>query len=59
MRTFYTIQEVDGQGFWDDYHRKFRGYLWAEKFKTEEELLTYAQKQGIGVFKITKVYDTK
>ena len=54
MRTFYTIQEVDGQGFWDDYYRKFRGYLWAEKFKTEEELLIYAQKQGIGIFKITK-----
>lgn len=38
MTTFYTIQEVDGFGFWDDHHKRFRGYLWAKKFKTEQGL---------------------
>lgn len=59
MKQFYTIQEADGGGFWSDYDGRFRGYLWAEKFKTEDALLTYAQKRNVGAFKITKIYDTK
>lgn len=59
MRTIYLIQEPDGFGFWSDYDSKFRGYLWAKKFNTKEELLEYTKKRDVGVFKITKVYDTK
>lgn len=59
MREFYVIQEVDGMGFWSDYDSRFRGYLWTDKFETKAELLQYAQKRNIGIFIITKVYDTK
>lgn len=59
MKTFYLIQEVDGFGFWDDWNRRFRGYLYATYFPTEEDLLAYAKKENIGAFRIAKIYDTK
>lgn len=59
MTTFYVIKEVEGMGFWSDYDSRFRGYLWATQFKTKEELLNYTNKRGIGVFRITKIFDTK
>ena len=59
MNSFYVIQEIGRGSFWSDYDGYFRPYLWATKFDTEEEIIEYAKKRGIGVFKITKVYDTK
>ena len=59
MKEFYVIQEIDGFGFWDNLHRKFRGYLFTHHFISEEELRIFAKKENIGVFKITKIFDTK
>ncbi len=59
MKKLYLIQDVDGMGFWSHHDRKFKGYLWAEKFDDKIELLTYAREENIGVFRITEAFDTK
>lgn len=59
MVTRYVIHDIDGNGYWSDKHRLFKGFIWADQFETEESALEYAKKANVGVFKITKIYDTK
>lgn len=61
MKTKYLIQSILTNRLWSGITglRFSESYLDAIKFDSEEELLEYAQKESIGVFKIMKIYDTK
>lgn len=61
MVTRYVIQSILTNLLWSGKRgiRFGKSYLDAVKFESEEELLGYAQKEAIGVFKIMKIYDTK
>lgn len=59
MKITYLIESVDSFGFWAYGYNKFKGWLYRAEFSSEEEAIEYAKKNNIGVFKITKVYDTK
>lgn len=61
MRTTYLIQSILSNLLWSGKRgiRFGKSYIDAIKFESEEELLEYAQKESIGVFKIMKIYDTK
>lgn len=59
MKTGYVIHDIDGHGYWSDEHKRFKGFIWAEWFDSKTELLEYAEKVNVGIFKIMKIYDTK
>jgi len=59
MTTRYLIQEIDGTGFWSKGYRRFKGFLFADQFESEDQALIYAKKECIGIFKIIKIYDTR
>jgi len=59
MKIEYVIQDVNTHGFWSASYREFKGYLYATWFESEEELLKYVKEENVGIFKITKIYDTK
>ena len=59
MKIYYVIEDITNGGFWDSHYRKFRGWLFAEKFNSENEALIFAEKEVRGVFKITKIYYIK
>ena len=59
MKKYYVIVNVIDGGFWSDYDKRFRGFLWATKFKTEEQLLAYATKEKIKTFTITTIFETE
>lgn len=59
MKTIYVIEDITNGGFWDSHCRRFRGWLYAVKFNSEEGALTFAEKEVRGIFKITKIYDIK
>jgi len=59
MVVRYVITDIDGYGYWATDYRRFKGFLFADQFESEEKALEAAQKENVGVFKITKIYDTK
>ena len=59
MIARYVITDIDGNGYWSEQHRRFKDFIWTEQFDSEDELLKYAEKESVGVFKITKIYDSK
>lgn len=59
MVTRYVIQDIDNQGYWSDDFKRFKGFIFAAQYESEEKALETAKKDNVGVFKITKIYDTK
>jgi len=59
MKTLYVIEDITASIFWAESYGTFLDWIHVTKFSSEEQLLKYAQERNIGVFKITKVYDTK
>ena len=59
MITRYVITDIDGNGYWTTDYRRFKSFIFADQFESEEKALEVAQKENVGVFKITKIYDTK
>lgn len=55
MKTYYVIQSPTENGYWDRIDKRFRGWLWAAKYKHPEQAkLDY---KGTEPFTITEVYE--
>lgn len=59
MTKRYLIQDLDTHNFWSTEYRRFKSFLFADRFETQEKALDQAKRDNVGIFKITETYDTK
>lgn len=59
FKVFYVLQDVTNGAFWSSAHRKFKGWLYADKFDTKSDAIEAAVSNNVGICKITEIIDTK